>query len=159
MSISRRRILGFLATAPLVLEQCKTTSNVSQSAAENKNSVEQKPNAGENPINIKGFKIMSPEGSEGLCHYSNNGKIAGKYMQIISEKENTITDLAWNNYQINNLVKRWKFDELEWKDEPLINYSFSKAYIRKDISIEVAFFSKDNSYYPVKIYQQLIRLG
>jgi hypothetical protein len=162
MSFSRRILLSYLGSfvsVPYLFGRCEATgNNVNNDATETAESEIVKILEPQN--NLNGFKIVSPEGSKGLCQYNNAGKIISKYMQIVStDRKLTISDLSWNSYRIDGQVKRWKFDEIEWTTEPLVNFTFSKAYSGKDISIEVAFFPPNNMFYPTKIYQQLIRLG
>jgi hypothetical protein len=163
MKFSRRILLsyfGSFVSIPYLLGSCKTT-NQAQTAAENTDEVKEEiaENSAQS-FTAGGFKIVSPEGAKGLCQYNNAGKITTKYMQIVgTDGQLTISDLSWDTYKINGQVKRWKFDENDWTTAPLTNFTFSKAYSKKDISIEVAFFPPSNMFYPTRIYQQLIRLG
>lgn len=108
--------------------------------------------------NTGGLKIHSLEGNIGHGVTAKNGRVQGKFMQIEQVADLTITDTAWENYQMPGHYKRWKLDDIEWQSSPLVNYKFSEAYRNKPVSIEVAVFSMKDYIYPVKIFQQLIFL-
>jgi hypothetical protein len=163
MLFSRRQILGFFGSfsfSSLFFGRCKTTNKIAQSSNAVENADIKQAAEIANNLLTNGFKIVSLEGEKGISQFNNAGKVITKCMQIMSpDGKITITDLSWNAYKIPGQIKRWKFDEIEWSSNPLIDFTFSKAYSGKDVSVEVAFFDPSNPFYPTRIFQQLIRLG
>lgn len=108
---------------------------------------------------LKGFKVLSPEGNLGIGKRSNKAKTDGLYMKIEKVGDLTITDAAWETHKLSDHYKRWKFDDQLWQSTPLVNYKFSEAYRNRPVSIVIALYHISDYIYPRKIYQQLVLLS
>jgi hypothetical protein len=103
-----------------------------------------------------GMRIHSLEGPQGHGISLRSGRMQSKFMNIVSTAPLTITDTAWHSFLQADHYKRWKIDDGDWQESPLINQKLSPAYQSKAVSIEVAIFSNKDYIFPVKIYQQLL---
>lgn len=71
----------------------------------------------------------------------------------------TVTDAAWDSYQVAGCAKRWTLDMGTPMDRPLKNYKFSAKFSGLPINLTVEFYNPAKPWEVKENYQEVLRLG
>ncbi|MFA6930011.1 MAG: hypothetical protein WCT05_06770 [Lentisphaeria bacterium] len=78
---------------------------------------------------------------------------------VIAADGLTVSDLAWENYQIPGFAKRWNVNMGPHREGPLTNYPFPASLSGLPLCITVEFFNPHVPWEVKETYQEIIRLG
>ena len=71
----------------------------------------------------------------------------------------TVTDAAWDSYQVAGCAKRWTLDMGTPMDRPLKDYKFSAKFSGLPINLTVEFYNPAKPWEVKENYQEVLRLG
>jgi hypothetical protein len=71
----------------------------------------------------------------------------------------TVTDTAWDSYQLPGCAKRWTFNMGTPMDGPLKDHRFPPEFAGLPINLTVELYDKDNIWEVKESYQEIIQLG
>jgi hypothetical protein len=96
-----------------------------------------------------------PQITDGICNHAN--VLAMKCE--VADDGLTVTDAAWDSYQIEGCGKRWTLNMGAPMDGPLKNYKFDSKYSGLPVNLTVEFFNPAKPWEVKENYQEIILLG
>jgi hypothetical protein len=96
-----------------------------------------------------------PQLTSGIVNHA--GKLAMKCE--VAADGLTVTDAAWDLYQLPGCGKRWTFNMGTPMDGPLTRYTFPPEFAGLPINLTVELYNKDNIWDVKESYQEIIQLG
>lgn len=107
--------------------------------------------AAPSPLAVK----LWPQLADGITNHA--GKLAMRCM--VAEDGLTVTDVAWDSYQVAGCGKRWTFNMGMPVGVPLKNYTFPRQMAGLPVNITVEFYNPAKPWEVKENYQEILLLG
>lgn len=108
-------------------------------------------NSARSPAALK----LWPQLTDGITNHT--GKLAMRC--VVAEDGLTVTDTAWDTYQVPGCGKRWTLNMGAPMSGPLKNFTFPAAFAGLPVNLTVEFFNPDKPWEAKENYQEILLLG
>ena len=105
--------------------------------------------------NVSPGRKIWPQLTDGI--YNHAGKLTMNC--VVAEDGLTVTDRAWDSYQVPGCAKRWNVNMGPWREGPLTKYRFPEAFSGLPLCITVEFYNPRVPWEVKENYQEIILLG
>ncbi|HEY5913997.1 MAG TPA: hypothetical protein VJA21_25695 [Verrucomicrobiae bacterium] len=96
-----------------------------------------------------------PQITPGICNHANVQAMKCE----VAEDGLTVTDAAWDSYQVEGCGKRWTLNMGSPMDGPLKNYRFGAEFSGLPVNITVEFYNPAKPWEVKENYQEILLLG